>query len=59
MTKYEESLTLIEKTANEWDSYFAYGIAKDQGLKLDCPVITTYDGLLNGILKIYGISKDS
>ncbi len=58
MTKYEEAIKLIEKTADEWDKYFAYGIAKDNGLELKCPNVLTYDQLLNKILDIYGIHKN-
>ena len=57
MTQYEQALHLIEKTAKEWDSYFAYNLARDNELECKCQTITTYDQLLSQILEIYGVKE--
>lgn len=58
-SKFGQALELIEKTAEEWDTYAIYNLIKDAKVPIQtsCPNISTYEQLLKGILKIYEVDE--
>lgn len=58
-TKFEQALELIEKASEGWDSYTVYNLVRNAKapIQISCPNILTYEELLKGILKIYGVKE--